>query len=310
MLKIYSYFFLLVFILSGCGVFVKKKPSMTKEEMQIVAENYVSTGTDYFGKNEFRKAIEEWKKALEYIPNDAEVHNFLGIAYHRVGHLDSSIMEYKNAVELDPNYYQALNNTGYIYFLKGEYKTALQYFDLAIKANPSYQQAILNRQKCKDIMEGNLKIAAFELFQNANKIDSLELKIQNYKNALKIDSNYVDAWNNLGVAYHYYGYIDSALYCLKKALEINPEHPQVNNNIAFLLDAAGEYDAAIYHYQKAILAKPDYVVAMVNLGDTYYNMKDYDSAQTMWKAALKISPNDPFIEEKISKINRPAGGNK
>lgn len=307
MRKSYGFFFLLIFVLSGCGIFVKKKPPLSKEETEILAENYVQTGIDYFEQQEFHKSIVEWKKALEYIPGDAEVHNFLGISYHRVGHLDSSIAEYKKAVELDPNYHQALNNMGYIYFLKGEYQTALQYFDRALKINPSYQQAILNRQKCKEIMDGQLKIAAFELFENANAMDSLELKIQNYKRALKIDSNYVDAWNNLGVAYHYYGYIDSAVYCLKKALSINPEHPQVNNNIAFLLDGRGDYKAAVYYYQKAILAKPDYVVAMVNLGDTYYNMKDYNSAQTMWESALKLDPGDPWVQEKLAKINSKGG---
>jgi len=307
MFKIYSFFFLLIFILSGCGIFVKKKPPITKEEMEILAENYVETGIDYFEQREFQKAIVEWKKALEYIPEDADVHNFLGIAFHRVGHLDSSIAEYKKAVALDPNYHQALNNTGYIYFLKGEYQTALQYFDKALKVNPSYQQAILNRQKCKEIMDGRLKIAAFELFENANALDSLELKIQNYKKALEIDSNYVDAWNNLGVAYHYYGYLDSAVYCLKKALSINPEYPQVNNNIAFLLDGTGDYEAAVYYYQKAILAKPDYLVALVNLGDTYYNMKDYDSAQTMWEAALKLDPDDSWLKEKLDKVNSTGG---
>ena len=307
MLKSYCFFFLLIFILSGCGVSVKKKPPITKEETEIVAENYVETGIAYFEQEEFQKAIVEWKKALGYIPKDAEVHNFLGIAYHRVGHLDSSIAEYKKAIALDPNYHQALNNTGYIYFLKGEYQKALEYFDRALKINPSYQQAILNRQKCLDIMDGRLKIAAFELFENANAMDSLELKIQNYKKALEIDSNYVDAWNNLGVAYHYYGYIDSAVYCLKKALSINPEHPQVNNNIAFLLDGRGEYNAAVYYYQKAILAKPDYLVALVNLGDTYYNMKDYDSAQTMWEAALKFDPGDTWLKEKLDKLNSGEG---
>ncbi len=308
--KIYSCLFLLIFILSGCGIFVKKKPPLTRAEMEILAENYVSTGIDYFEQKEFHKAIDEWQKALEYIPEDAEVHNFLGIAYHRVGYLDSSITEYKKAVELDPNYHQAINNTGYIYFLKGDYKTALQHFDKALEVNPTYEQAKLNRQKCIEIMEGGLKIAAFELFENAESLDSLELKIQNYRKALAIDSNYVDAWNNLGVTYHYYGYIDSAVYCLEKALSINPQHPQVNNNIAFLLDNTGEYRAAVYHYQKAILAKPDYVVAMVNLGDTYYNMADYDSAQTMWETALKLNPNDPWIQKKLSKLNHPAGENE
>lgn len=303
MFKTYSFFFLLIFIFSGCGIFVKKKPPLTKEETEILAENYVETGIDYFDQEEFQKSIVEWKKALEYIPMDAEVHNFLGIAYHRVGHLDSSIAEYKKAVALDPNYHQAVNNTGYIYFLRGEYQTALQYFDRALNINPSYQQAILNRQKCKEIMDGRLKIAAFELFENANAMDSLELKIQNYRKALEIDSNYVDAWNNLGVAYHYYGYIDSAVYCLKRGLSINPEHPQVNNNIAFLLDGSGDFEAAVYYYQKAILAKPDYLVALVNLGDTYHSMKDYDSAQTMWEAALKLNPGDSWLKEKLDKIN-------
>lgn len=307
MLKISSYFFLLIFIISGCGIFVKKEPPMTEAEMEVLGENYVTTGIDYFREKEFDTAIREWKKALEYIPEDAEVHNFLGIAYHRAGHLDSSIISYKKAVHLNPTYHQALNNAGYIYFLKGDYETALSYFDRALEVDPAYEQAVLNRQKTIEIMEGKLNISAFELFENAHSIDSLELKIHNYRKALEVDSNYVDAWNNLGVAYHYYGYIDSAVYCLDKALSINPRHPQVNNNIAFLLDASGEYEAAVYHYQKAILAKPDYAVAMVNLGDTYYNMKDYDSAQTVWEAALKLQPDDPLIRKKLSRLNHPTG---
>lgn len=307
MLRVSTYLFLLVFVVSGCGIFVKKKPSLTREEMEVLGENYVTNGIDYFKDKEFDQAIREWKKALNYIPDDAEVHNFLGIAYHRLGHLDSSIASYKKAVDLDPTYHQALNNAGYIYFLKGDYKTALGYFDRAIAIDPTYEQAVLNRQKTIDIMEGKLNISAFELFENADAIDSLELKIKNYREALEIDSNYVDAWNNLGVAYHYYGYIDSAVYCLNRALSINPQHPQVNNNIAFLLDASGEYEAAVYHYQKAILAKPDYAVAMINLGDTYYSMGDHDSAQTIWEAALKLQPHDAYLQKKLSQLNHPGG---
>lgn len=310
MQKIYSYLFLLIFILAGCSIFTKKKPPLTREEMEILGENYVTAGIDNFHEEEFENAIEEWKKALEFIPKDAEVYNFLGIAYHRVGELDSAIMEYKKAFDLDPKYHQAVNNTGYIYFLKGDYQTALKYFDKALQIEPTYKQAQLNRQKCKEILEGKLNISAFELFENANELDSLANKIKNYRLALEIDSNYVDAWNNLGVAYHYYGYIDSAVYCLNKALSKNPEHPLVNNNIAYLLDAAGEYKAAMYHYQKAILADPDYEVAIINLGDTYYHFGDYDSARTMWEAALKLEPDDVWIKQKLKKLKRQAGEKK
>jgi tetratricopeptide (TPR) repeat protein len=302
--------FLLLII--GCGVFKKTAATepLSTEESEIVGEYYVQTGIDSFEHEKFDAAISQWKRALEYLPDDAEIYNFMGIAYHRISELDSSIILYEQAVSLDPEYYQAINNTGYIYFLKGEYDAALKNFNRALEVNPYYEQAGMNRVKCIEIMEGLLPVNAFELFERAEKIDSLELKIENYRRALAIDSNYVDSWNNLGVSYHYYGYLDSAVYCLQNALEKNPKHPQANNNMAFLLDAAGNYEAAIYHYQTAIRAKPDYVVAMINLGDTYLHANDYLSARTIWETALKLYPDDAGIRERLNDLTEieEAGG--
>ncbi len=293
-----------VSVFSGCAVFMKKPapPPPTPEAIEIEMENYVSNGIDYFKRQNFRKAIEQWKRALQLIPEDAEVHNFLGIAYHRVGELDSAILSFQTATRLDPEYYQAWNNIGYMYFLKGDYKGALMYFDRAIKINPYYEQALLNREKCQEIIEGKLPIQALEIYENAARLDSLELKIRNYKKALAIDSNYVDAWNNLGVAYYYYGYVDSAIICFKKALALNPDHPEVHNNIAFILDASGRYEDAISHYQKAIKLRPTYVTAMINLGDTYFHMKDFESARKIWELARQIDPNDPDIDQRLARI--------
>jgi Tfp pilus assembly protein PilF len=289
-------------VLSSCGIFVKKHPPLGPEELAVLGENHVTSGIEFFDIKDYSAAISEWKTALKYIPDDAEVYNFMGIAYHRLGKLDSSIYSYERATEIDPAYYQVLNNTGYIYFLKGDYNSALKYFQMALKIEPEYEQAKINKEKCIEIMEGKLPIAAFELFEQAESLDSLRLKINSYQKALQLDSNYVDSWNNLGVAYHYYGYIDSATYCLNKALSINPEHPQVNNNVAFLLDATSKYEAAVYYYQKAIKYKPDYTVAMENLGDTYTHLNDFKSAEAIWEAALKIDPNNLAIKQKIDKL--------
>lgn len=302
--------FALSLFASGCGIFVKKPPQLSPEELSVLGENHVTSGIEFFDSGNFSAAINEWETALKYIPGDAEVYNFMGIAYHRLGKLDSSIYAYERATELDPEYFQAVNNTGYIYFLKGDYNNALRYFQLALKIEPEYEQAKINRVKCIEIMEGKIPIAAFELFEEAESLDSLRLKINNYREALRLDSNYVDSWNNLGVAYHYFGYIDSATYCLNKALSINPEHPQVNNNVAFLLDATGKYEAAVYYYQKAIKYKPNYTIAMENLGDTYTRLKDFKSAVAIWEAALRIDPNNLAIQQKIDNLEtvRSEGG--
>lgn len=294
--------FLLMFILiffAGCGIFIKKEKPSPEESPELIAENYVSDAIDYYQAEKYREAIDGWKRALEIIPDDAEVHNFTGLAYHRSGKLDSAIIYFERAVEIDTLYNQAWNNLGYMHFLQGEYEDALDYFDQALRVNPFYEQARLNRMKTAEILDGKLNVRAFELVEKTSKTDSLELRIMNYRRALEIDSNYVDAWNNLGVSYFYYGNLDSAVICFRRALDKKPDYPPGHNNVGYLLDTMGEYDQAIAHYQRAIELKPGYIIAMANLVDTYVHKKDYESARTVLDALRKIEPEHYLVKERI-----------
>jgi tetratricopeptide (TPR) repeat protein len=310
-------FIIAVLVLSSCSRLFKKEqaePPEVKESPEVIAENYVSDAIDYYQAARYREAIGGWKKALRIIPNDAEIHNFMGLAYHRVGELDSAISSFETAVEITPSYHQAWNNLGYMHFLRGNYEKALGFFDEALRVNPNYEQARLNRVKTSEILDGKLKIQAFELVEESSQSDSLELQILNYRKALEIDSNYVDAWNNLGVSYYYYGNLDSAVICLKKALDKNPDYPPAHNNVAYILDAMAEYEKAIVHYQKAIQLRPQYLVAKANLVDTYVHIKDYESAKIILGSLRKSNPNHSLVRERIENYqellwgNMPEGG--
>lgn len=297
-----SILFALIFMIFSCSLFTKKKvpPEEPSEAAEIVAENYVSDAIDYYQAQKYEEAIQGWKKALKIIPQDAEIHNFVGLAYHRLGKLDSAIVYFKNAVRFDNEYQQAWNNIGYMYFLKSEYKLALENFDQALRINPNYEQARLNRMKTAQILEGKLNIQAFEIVEKTVQIDSLELKIANYRKALEIDSNYVDAWNNLGVAYFYYSNLDSAVICLKKALDKNPDYPPAHNNVAYILDVLGEYDKAVAHYQKAVQLRPNYIIALANLVDTYVHKEDYDSAREILDALEQANAENYLVRERMT----------
>jgi len=308
---------IVIILLSSCSRIFKKEqpePPEVKETPEVIAENYVSDAIDFYQAARYREAITGWKKALKIIPNDSEIHNFMGLAYHRIGELDSAITSFETAVEITPTYHQAWNNLGYMHFLQGNYEKALGFFDEALRVNPNYEQARLNRVKTAEILEGKLKIQAFELVEKSSDSDSLELQILNYRKALEIDSNYVDAWNNLGVSYYYYGNMDSAVISLKKALDKNPDYPPAHNNVAYILDAMGEYDQAIAHYQKAITLRPDYLVAMANLVDTYVHKKDLESAKIILETLRKSNPNHYLVRERIEDYqelfwgNMPEGG--
>ncbi len=307
------YFIIVLFIalfLLDCGGSSRKKPAPgpvpETVSPEAKAEEFVQEGIRNFKDQQFPRAVKNWQNALKLIPEDSEVHNFLGIGYHRLGLLDSAIAEYKLAINLKNDYYQAYNNLGYIYFLKGQYPIALKNFQKALDIRPDYAQARLNYEKCREIMAGRLPLKAFELVETASRLDSLPQKIAIYRRALVVDSNYADAWNNLAVAYYYYGNPDSAVFCLKKALNKNPDHPEVLNNIGFILDDNGDYKSAIAYYQKAIRIKPDYVVAMGNLGDAYLHIGDMRSARIILEHALQLQPDDIWLQRKLSRLKTPA----
>ncbi len=314
MIKKFLLFSVVLLLLVNCaGIFKKEKPQ-PRETAQDVAENYVGDAIDYYQAQKYREAIRGWKRALEIIPDDAEVNNFVGLAYHRLGKLDSAIIYFEKAVEIDTLYHQAWNNLGYMHFLRGEYKQALGFFDQALRVNPFYEQARLNRTKTAEIVDGKLKIQAFELVEKTTRMDNLDLQIANYRRALEIDSNYVDAWNNLGVSYYYYGNLDSAVICFKKALDKKPDYPPAHNNVAYLLDALGDYDQAVVHYQRAIQLRLNYVIALANLVDTYVHKKDYESARTILDSLRQIDPQNYLVRERIEDYrellygNTPQGG--
>ena len=88
MMKKIVIFAIVVILLSSCSRFFKKdqpEPPEVKETPEVIAENYVSDAIDYYQAARYHEAIVGWKKALQIIPNDAEIHNFMGLAYHRTG---------------------------------------------------------------------------------------------------------------------------------------------------------------------------------------------------------------------------------
>lgn len=74
--------------------------------------------------------------------------------------------------------------------------------------------------------------------------------------AVKIDPNYADAWNNLGLERQDSGDADGALAAFRRCIEINPEHNYAVSNEANLLLELGQADRALRLYQRLLAAKP------------------------------------------------------
>ncbi|KAA3608429.1 MAG: tetratricopeptide repeat protein [Calditrichaeota bacterium] len=278
-----------------------KKPDLNQ------AEKYVSDGFNHFKSGNDSLAVSAWQDALDIIPKDAEIHNFVGIAYHRMGKLNEASRAFKRAIDLDAAYYEAANNYGYLLFLLEKYPQAKKSFKLALKINPDYQPAKKNLELVNQVMTGSLAMEAFNYSEQAAKKTDYVDKIQVYERALNINPDYAKVHNNLGVALFYEGYFDSAYYHLEQAIRLQKDYPEAINNLGFLNRVDQKYDIAINLFLKALTIKPSYIAALNNLGEAYFLSKDMESAEKVFSAVLEMEETNVFAKKFLKKINKDLG---
>jgi len=300
-------------VFSSCAWFTStpkkdevEKPPVTEEkitpEIRAEAENYVSNGITYHQNGKDSLAVLSWKRALELIPGDAEIHNFLGISYNKLNQVDDALTHFKIATELEPGYYQALNNMGYLLFLQGKYYEAKDSFLAALKYNPDWQPAKINLQKVESIADGDLSWKVFELSERAERVDDLDAKIEKYREILELDPTYAEGHNNIGVAFYYNDEVDSAYAHLEKALKLRKNYPEAINNLGYIYKVAGRYEDAIKLFLTAVSSKKEYILALNNLGETYELNGEYENARRVFKTVLDIDPADEFAKDRFEHL--------
>ena len=103
-------------------------------------------------KNDYDRAIEECKRALEIDPKSVAVHNNLGVLYGMTGKDDEAIAEFKDVVSLSPNEAGAYKNIAIIYSRHPESsKDAIEYFEKYLTFNPPAEERALIEKKLEEL---------------------------------------------------------------------------------------------------------------------------------------------------------------
>jgi Tfp pilus assembly protein PilF len=127
-------------------------------------------------RGRYAPAAEEFRRALEVQPNDATVHNQLGICYQRLSNVAMARREYERALELRPGYAEVWNNIGTLEQSHRRFKPAVRAYKKAIELKPSLATPWKNL--------GNAYLAlgqpqeAFEAYQEAFRLDPTILEEQ------------------------------------------------------------------------------------------------------------------------------------
>ena len=120
----------------------------------------------------------------------------------------------------------------------------------------------------------------------------------NYRGYLQSDNNQgLISWspethNDLGVAYHVQGEIGLAIEEYREALRINPDYADAYSNLGAAYYAQGEVDLAIKSWEDALRIEPSLAQTHHNLGVAYKAQGMLALAVNELEKALRIDPND------------------
>jgi cytochrome c-type biogenesis protein CcmH len=94
-------------------------------------------GKQAFGRQDFPKAIEAFKKALAADPNNAEAHAYMGFILVQAGHGDGALMAFDKALSIAPNFPMALWGRGMVLYQdKKDYAGAREIFERLLNIVP------------------------------------------------------------------------------------------------------------------------------------------------------------------------------
>jgi 4-amino-4-deoxy-L-arabinose transferase-like glycosyltransferase len=116
---------------------------------QATRIHYSLGGNFAFKRGNYRKAAEEYKKAITLEPNFAPAHNGLGKSYALLNESEKAKEQFRKVIELSPGMDQGYMNLGLLYILKGQPQQARPLLEKALALNPQNKKVKEELHKLK-----------------------------------------------------------------------------------------------------------------------------------------------------------------
>lgn len=150
----------------------------------------------------------------------------------------------------------------------------------AIRIHPTYKNAYL--------LLGNVN----------NYLKKYDKSIEYYNQAIRLDSDFQDAINNLAITYtnagQYHGEVlrdtEKALSYLNEAIRLRPNDVETLRLLGIAHGVKGEVNKTLEYLNRALEFAPNNASVLYNLGAAYYQLGDAEQGATYIARAREIDP--------------------
>lgn len=207
-----------------------------------MAEVKRDVGEAYMRQGDYTAALRELLEAEKLYSEDPIVHNDLGLCYMNKKRISDAILHFKKAVAIKPSYAPARNNLGTAYLAIKEWDTAIGIFQEitkdALYGTPHYPLS-------------NIGLAYYHKGQ-------YKTALKYYKEALRIQENFINALRGAGRCYLAINEGRLALRYFERAVKHAPKMAQVHYELGEAYQLVGRMRQARVSYETAVeFAPPD-----------------------------------------------------
>jgi tetratricopeptide (TPR) repeat protein len=122
-------------------------------------------------------------------------------------------------------------------------------------------------------------------------------KIEDYDNALRLNPNNADAYNNRGVAKKHLGKLAEAIADYDQAIALKPDFAVAYFNRGDAKKLLGQYDEAIKDFDKTIELRPDLSHSYGNKGCTLVAQGKFKESLKWLNKCLSMDENARFAKD-------------
>lgn len=148
-------------------------------------------------------------------------------------------------------------------------------------------------------------------FLNRKDLERAEFE---FKTAIELAPEYIEAFNNLGIVYKIKGNLPDAEANFKRAIELDKEYTQAYSHLGAVYLAEGKIDDAIDIIKKGLKRDSTVADAHYNLGLAYIEKTKQDKkkswidmAESEFKRATQLNPNLVHVHKTLAEVYRSIG---
>lgn len=238
--------------------------------------------------------------------------------YHKPENVQSAIAEFGLALQIDPNYSRAYAGIGKGYWLG--FLESNRTNDWITKASENCRRALAiapglaEGHSCLgDVYNGRGEYQkAVDEFKQAVTLDSsrddtlrgladayeklgdVSAAEAAYKQAIALRPQYWAGYNSLGAFYFRQSRYPDAVNMFQRVIELTPENFKGYSNLGGVLVTQGEYSKSIQILERSIQIRPT-LKAYSNLGGAYFALRQFSDAAQAYKQGLSLDDRDSLI---------------